>query len=201
MIGLTLAAPVGPIAIMCIRRTVASGRFHGIASGIGVATADSFYAAVAVLGLTIVSNFIIANQAAFRIFTGIVLCIVGIRICMSAPPSVCPEPEKEPYIKDYLSMTAITLSNPLTILFFVAVVPGFGIVFPESSVLASTAFVIGVFCGSVAWWIFLCGFLGSVRKCITSRTLLLINRISGILIFCFGAGIFVITVANIPYSL
>ena len=88
IIGLTLAVPVGPIALICIQRTVTDGRFHGIFSGIGVATADSFYAAVTVLGLTIISSVIVTNQFLFRFLAGIVLIFVGMRVFMSLPSCV-----------------------------------------------------------------------------------------------------------------
>jgi threonine/homoserine/homoserine lactone efflux protein len=190
VIGLTLAAPVGPIALICIRRTVAEGKFHGMASGLGVATADSFYAAVAVLGLTIISGFIIANQDLFRTVASIGLVLIGVKIYLSIPPGMCPSDEHGTYLKDYFSMVAIAIMNPLTLLFFVAILPGFGIVFPGTSFLSSVEFVAGVFLGSTAWWVFLSTSLGSVRSCISSDNLRLINRVSGILITCIGVALF-----------
>ena len=93
-------------------------------------------------------------------------------------------------------MVAVAIANPLTIIFYAAILPGFGIVV-SGSFLTSAEFVAGVFLGSTAWWIFLCGVLGSVRSCITTRMLTLINRVSGILIVCFGIGMVVLTV--IPF--
>jgi threonine/homoserine/homoserine lactone efflux protein len=190
VIGLTLAAPVGPIALICIRRTVAEGKFHGMASGLGVATADSFYAAVAVLGLTIISGFIIANQDIFRTVASIGLVLIGVKTYLSIPPGMCPSDEHGTYLKDYFSMVAIAIMNPLTLLFFVAILPGFGVVFSGTSFLSSVEFVAGVFLGSTAWWVFLSTSLGSVRSCISSDNLRLINRVSGILITCIGVALF-----------
>jgi len=85
IIGLTLAVPVGPISLLCIHRSVTDGRLHGIVSGIGVASADSFYAAVSFLGLTVISGLIIAQQFFFRFLAGIVLIFVGIRVFLSLP--------------------------------------------------------------------------------------------------------------------
>src|SRR5665647_117191 len=127
IIGLTLAVPVGPIALICIQRTVTDGRFHGIFSGIGVATADSFYAAVTVLGLTIISSVIVTNQFLFRFLAGIVLIFVGMRVFMSLPSCVSTKTVHETYFKDYLSMVGIAIANPLTLVFFLIVLPGFGI--------------------------------------------------------------------------
>jgi threonine/homoserine/homoserine lactone efflux protein len=194
IIGLTLAVPVGPISLLCIQRSVADGPLHGIISGIGVASADSFYAAVSFLGLTIISGVIIAHQYLFRFVAGIVLILIGIRIFLSVPAVVSTQTGHETYLKDYLSMVAIAIANPMTLVFFLVVVPGFGIVIQGNSILAALEFVAGVFCGSTVWWILLCGSLGTVRTRISEGTLVLINRISGIFISCFGAGMLLLLI-------
>jgi threonine/homoserine/homoserine lactone efflux protein len=196
IIGLTLAVPVGPISLLCIRRTIADGRLHGIISGFGVATGDSFYAAVAVLGLTVISGFILAQQVFFRAVAGLVLIVVGIRVFLSVPS----EPgENDPHVSypgDYFSMLALALANPLTIIFFIIVLPGFGIVLGGTSLPASLAFVLGIFTGSIAWWVILCGVVGTFRSRFSIRNLRLINRISGILIVCFGIGTLILLMVN-----
>ncbi|MFA5332750.1 MAG: LysE family translocator [Methanoregula sp.] len=188
IIGLTLAVPVGPISLLCIQRTIADGRFHGIFSGLGVTTADSFYAAVAFLGLTAISGLIISHQFFFRLFAGLILILVGIKIWRSLPVRIEARPVHEPYYRDFLSMLAITLANPLTIIFFIAILPGFGFVISGSTALSGLLFVGGVFSGSAVWWFVLCGSLGSVRSRISASNLTTVNRISGVLIALFGAG-------------
>jgi threonine/homoserine/homoserine lactone efflux protein len=188
IIGLTLAVPVGPISLLCIRRAIADGRLHGFVSGLGVATADSLYASVAVLGLTVISSIILAQQVFFRTITGIVLVAVGCRVFLTMPAEPGDHDVHVSYKNDYLSMLAIALANPLTILFFIMVLPGFGIVIGGTSLETSLEFVFGIFTGSVAWWLILCGAIGSVRSSLTTRNLQHINRISGILIVCFGIG-------------
>lgn len=197
IIGLTLAVPVGPIALMCIQRAVTDGRLHGILSGVGVATADSFYAAVTFFGLTAISGLIIAHQYSLRFAAGVVLILVGIRIFLSIPSPMNVKTEHETYLKDYLSMVAIAIANPLTLIFFIAILPGFGVVFHGNSVLFATEFVSGVFLGSTLWWIILCGAIGSVRSRISADYLRLINRISGVMIVCFGSGLLLLLA--IPY--
>jgi threonine/homoserine/homoserine lactone efflux protein len=197
IIGLTLAVPVGPIALMCIQRAVADGRLHGIVSGIGVATADSFYAGVTFFGLTAISGLIIAHQISLRLAAGVVLILVGIRIILTIPAPLTVKTEHETYVKDYLSMVAIAIANPLTLIFFVAILPGFGVVFYENSVLSASEFVGGVFFGSTLWWIILCGSIGSVRSRISADHLKLINRVSGVLIVCFGVGMLILLA--LPY--
>jgi threonine/homoserine/homoserine lactone efflux protein len=197
IIGLTLAVPVGPLSLLCIHRSVADGRLHGIVSGIGIASADSFYAAVSFLGLTIISGLILAQQYLFRLLAGIVLIFIGIRVFLSVPGITTSHTGHETYLKDYLSTAAIAVANPLTLLFFMVIVPGFGVVIHGNSLLSALEFVSGVFFGSVVWWVVLCGSVGTVRTRISGENLRLINRISGILIFCFGAGMLLLLVITI----
>jgi threonine/homoserine/homoserine lactone efflux protein len=196
IIGLTLAAPVGPISLLCIHRTVTNGRLHGIVSGLGVATSDSFYAVVAFLGLTAVSGLIIGHQTVFRLVAGVVLILIGIRVFLSVPAEVSPGRDPEPYLKDYLSMVAITAVNPLTIIFYITILPGFGVVAQGTSLIAALPFVTGIFIGSAIWWVILCGSLGSVRSRLSAGNLRWINRISGVLIACFGTGILFLLLAG-----
>jgi len=188
IIGLTLAVPVGPIALLCIQRAATDGRLHGIVSGIGVATADSFYAGVTFFGLTAISGLILAHQFSLRLAAGIVLIAVGIRVFFIIPAPLNEKTVQETFLKDYLSTFAIAIANPLTLIFFVAILPGFGVVFYENSVLSASEFVGGVFLGSTLWWIILCGSIGSVRSRIRLEHMRQINRISGVLIVCFGVG-------------
>lgn len=191
LIGLTLAVPVGPIALLCIQRTITDGRLHGIFSGIGVATADTFYAAITVLGLTFISGVIIAQQFLFRFLAGTVLILIGIRVFMSVPTGISTKTGHETYLKDYLSMVAIAIANPLTLIFFLIMLPGFGIVIHGTAFFSAAEFIFGVFFGSTVWWIILCGAVGSVRSRLGMETLVFINRISGFLISCFGAGMLI----------
>jgi threonine/homoserine/homoserine lactone efflux protein len=192
IIGLTLAVPVGPLSLICIQRTVTDGRLHGIFSGVGVATADSFYAAVTFLGLTVISGLIIAHQYLFRFVAGIVLILIGIRVFLALPPVINARSDHETYLKDYLSMVALAIANPLTLVFFLVILPGYGVVIYGTSYLSAAEFVAGVFFGSVLWWVVLCGAIGSVRSRISSQNLGFINRVSGVLISIFGAGMLIL---------
>jgi threonine/homoserine/homoserine lactone efflux protein len=194
VIGLTLAVPIGPISLLCIQRTIADGRLHGVISGLGVSTADSFYAAITVLGLTVISSLIVTYQYLFRSLAGVILVLIGIRVFMLVPAGVSEKSEHETYFKDYLSMVVIAIANPMTLIFFLVILPGFGVIIQESAFLPATGFVVGVFFGSAIWWIILCGSIGSVRSRISVKNLGLINRISGVLISCFGAGMLILLI-------
>ena len=187
IVGLILAVPVGPLSLMCIRRSLAEGKFHGIVSGFGVAAADSFYAAVAFLGVTAISGLILSFQGAFQFFTALVLIIVAIKIFFTAPGPDSGKSLHGTYTKDFLSMAAIAIVNPMTIIFLVATLPGFGIVYSGNSLASAAEFVGGFFLGSAAWWIFLCGSLVLVRTRISRENLALINRLSGVFIAGVGA--------------
>lgn len=190
IIGLILAVPVGPLSLMCIQRSLSEGKLHGIVSGLGVATADSFYALVAFLGLTVISGFILSWQEYFRIIAGLVLVAVGIKIFLTLPHTGDQKEVPGSYTRDYLSMAAIALANPMTITFLMVTLPGFGFVFGGSSLPSTAEFVGGFFGGSMLWWIILCSMLEAVRSRIGAGALCLINRVSGICIL--GIGVFML---------
>jgi threonine/homoserine/homoserine lactone efflux protein len=146
------------------------------------------YATVAFLGLTAVSGLIIGHQVLFRFFAGIALILVGIRVFRSVPAEVSVADEEKSYLQEYLSLFAIAAANPLTIIFFITILPGFGVVAQGTTLIAAVPFVAGIFLGSAAWWIILCGSLGTVRSRLSTGNLRQINLISGILIAGFGAG-------------
>jgi threonine/homoserine/homoserine lactone efflux protein len=115
---------------------------------------------------------------------------------MLVPAGVSEKSEHETYLKDYLSMVAIAIANPMTLIFFLVILPGFGVIIQGSGFLSSVEFVAGVFFGSAVWWIFLCGSVGSVRSRISVKNLGMINRISGVLIACFGAAMLILLVVT-----
>jgi len=186
LVGLILAVPVGPLSLMCIQTSLSGGRLHGIVAGLGIATADTFYAAVAFLGLTVVSGFLLSWQSPLRIIAGLVLIVVGIRIFVSRPAAKQAGDPAGSYTKNFATMLAIAIANPMTIIFLMVTLPGFGFVVGGSSLEAAAEFIGGFLFGSVAWWIVLCGSVGSVRSRISPGTLILINRVSGTYIVCVG---------------
>jgi len=186
LVGITLAAPVGPIALVCIQRALAAGRWHGMASGLGVATADAFYAAITVFGITLLSGFLLEWQWIFRVAGGIVLLGVGCWIFRAVPPEVPGSADGNSYTKDFAATLALTLANLLTIVFFVALLPGFGIVFSGGSFVPAAVFVLGLFAGEMVWWVAISWLLGSLHTSLTPARLTLINRFAGLLIIAFG---------------
>ena len=186
LVGITLAAPVGPIALVCIQRALTGGRWHGMASGLGVATADAFYAAITVFWITLLSGFLLEWQWIFRVAGGIVLLGVGGWIFRAVPLEVPGRADGNSYTKDFAATLALTLANLLTIVFFVTVLPGFGIVFSGGSFIPAAVFVLGLFAGEVVWWVAISWLLGSLHMSLTRARLTLINRFAGLLIIAFG---------------
>ena len=186
IIGLSIAVPVGPIGILCIRRTLTQGRVVGFLSGLGAATADAFYGAVAGFGLTFLSNFLIGQQTWLRLVGGVILCYLGIRTFLSKPAEQGASVEENSLWNAYLSTFFLTLTNPMTILFFAAVFAGLGVGSAGDHYVSAGILVLGVFIGSALWWLILSGFTGLLRGMFNPKRLQWLNRISGLIIIGFG---------------
>ncbi len=186
MIGFSIAAPVGPIGVLCIRRTLASGRAAGLASGLGAATADAFYGAIAGFGLTFVSQLLISHQAWLRLVGGGFLCYLGVKTFLSRPATVGAAAREGGLPGAYGTTFLLTLTNPLTIISFAAIFAGLGLGGASGRYLGATALVGGVFLGSAAWWLALTGAVSVFRARIDGRGLRSVNRISGAIITAFG---------------
>jgi threonine/homoserine/homoserine lactone efflux protein len=186
IIGFSIAAPVGPIGVLCIHRTLTKGRIFGLISGFGAATADAIYGCIAGFGLTFVSSFLISYQAWFRLFGGGFLCYLGIITFFAKPEKRVTSTKDKNFIGAYASTLLLTLSNPMTILAFVAIFTGLGIIDLEGNYLSASILVLGVFLGSALWWFILSGGIGFFQLQPTQNRLEWINRISGIIITGFG---------------
>lgn len=186
LLGFAIAAPVGPIGLLCIRRTLDRGRLVGLVSGLGAATADGFYGFVAAFGLTFISQFLIDQSGWLRIGGGLFLCYLGITTALAKPATTAAEARGRGIVGAYFSTLALTLTNPATILSFVAIFAGFGIAQAERGYLASGLLVIGVTLGSALWWLTLSTGISLFRQRLTPRRLVWLNRAFGLLIFGFG---------------
>ena len=185
LIGFSIAAPLGPIGLLCIRRSLADGRTAGLATGLGAATADAAYGCIAGFGLTAVSSFLVSQKLWLGFVGGLVLCYLGVRTFL-ARPSENPGGISETGLSSaYLSTLVLTLTNPMTILSFVAVFAGLGLAGAPDYFNASLL-VGGVFTGSAIWWSLLSSGTAVFRSQFNSERLRLVNRISGGLLVAFG---------------
>lgn len=188
MLGFSIAAPVGPIGVLCIRRTLAHGRLHGFASGLGAATADMFYGAIAAFGLTAIANLLTAQQAWLRLLGGGFLLYLGVRTFLEKPAA---EPARTTHGTGlggaFVSTLFLTLTNPITIFAFMSIFAGLGVAQGTQTYwTGAVQVVLGVFLGSAAWWLILSGGVSLLRDRFTHHTMQWINRSSGLFITAFG---------------
>lgn len=189
VIGVAVAAPVGPMALLCLRRTLARGRFVGVVSGLGVASADALYGAVAAFGLTSISEWLVAGSDGLRLIGGLFLLLLGVRSLRSIPPAargVDPGRSSAEGVIAFTSTLGLTLANPTTILSFVAIFAGFGVGQARHGAASATALVLGVFLGSTLWWIVLISTVAWFRVWFTPQRLRWINVAAGVAIALFG---------------
>ena len=186
IIGFSIAAPVGPIGVLCIRRTLTKGRASGLLSGLGAATADAIYGCIAGFGLTLISDFFISQQVWLRLVGGIFLCFLGFRTFLSKPAEQAASTKGKGLAGSYVSTFFLTITNPMTILSFAAIFAGLGIGDASVSHISAALLVLGVFIGSALWWVLLSGGVSLFRKRLNSHALRWVNRISGLIIMGFG---------------
>ncbi len=186
LIGLSIAATVGPMCFLCIQRTLNRGQLYGLVSGLGIATADAVYGSIAAFGLTLITNFLVSEQQWIRLIGGLFLIYLGLKTILTRPAERAALARANGYLGAYVSTFLLTLTNPLTILSFAAIFAGIGVGSAGKSVVTATAVVLGVFAGSTLWWIILISGISLLRKKFTPQWLLWINRISGAIITVFG---------------
>ena len=191
LIGFSIAAPVGPIGILCIRRTLAFGFPSGLASGLGTATADALYGLVAAFGLTAVSGALLEHLTFFRLVGGVFLCWLGVSTLRAKPAALNVPVGGQGLGGAYVSAFFLTLTNPLTILSFAAVFAGLGIADAGGGPVAAGMMVLGVFVGSVSWWLLLSGATNRLRAGIDLRALRYVNLLAGLIILAFGLACFI----------
>jgi threonine/homoserine/homoserine lactone efflux protein len=184
-VGFCIAAPVGPIGVLCIRRSLAGGMALGLVTGLGAATADAAYGCVAAFGLTAVSSFLVQRQSWLALIGGVFLCYLGVRTLLSKPAQETAPLSGVGWLAAYSSTVLLTLANPATILSFVAVFAGLGLG-ASVSYLAAGTLVLGVFTGSALWWLILSSGIGLLRSRVNSAWMQVVNRISGVTLFAFG---------------
>ena len=186
LIVFSIAAPVGPIGILCIQRTIRYGKITGITSGLGAATADAFYGAAAAFGLAVVSGVLLSDHIWIQMFGGIALCYFGLRTVRRPFVSYVSAVNKNHLKWNYLSTLALTLTNPMTILLFVAVFASIGFASSSDPVYTSAFIIAGVFSGSMLWWLALSTFISTIRTKLSNNVMEWIGRIAGMAIFGFG---------------
>jgi threonine/homoserine/homoserine lactone efflux protein len=184
VLGFTIAAAVGPISLLVLRRTLAYGRIYGLASGMGVALADATYGGIAAFGLTAITSVLVGARAALGILGGAFLVYLAWRTITSRPKDVAAAEDRPGLVGAFLSIFGLTMTNPMTIISFAAIFAGLGVVGGGGADAA--LLTLGVFCGSAAWWVVLTSIVAILRTRLTVEVLIWVNRVSGAVLLIFG---------------
>jgi len=188
IVGVVIALPLGPVGVLCVRRTLFQGPSYGFVSGLGAATADSLFGIIAGFGLTIVRDFLLGYQDWLGVGGGLFLLVVGIRALAHAPEDELGPLGDEALFAAYVSTFALTITNPITILAFAAIFAQIG-VSNGSGYLDTGLLVIGVFLGSLVWWLGLSFGIAALHRSLGFFSLVWLNRVSGAVLALSGGGL------------
>lgn len=188
VIGFFVSVPIGPVNLLCIRRTLLGGRIIGFISGLGAAVADTFFAFAAAFGLSFITNFFLKEEIYLQVGGGIFICILGVMSILSQESG---KPEKNGSrgrggIQAFISAFFLTLANPITILAFAAAFAGFGLISPDDGHISAILAVTGVFLGSTIWWFTISTISSILRKMLNGHVIHRMTQISGVIITIFG---------------
>lgn len=188
IIGVLVSAPMGPIGMLCIQRTLSKGRWHGFVTGLGAALSDVIYAALTCLGMGFVVNFVEANQSPLQLIGSIVLGVFGYYIFNSNPTKNLKKrrEKKLSFTQDFITAFLLTFSNMLIVLLYIGLFARFGFVLPDHSfcMLALGIFCIGV--GAILWWFGITYIINKLRKWFNIRGIWILNRVVGIIIIALS---------------
>lgn len=185
IIGMLVSAPMGPIGLLCIQRTLNKGKWHGFASGVGATLSDIFYALLTCLGMGIVIDFIESYQEILQIAGSLLLMLFGVYIFRSNPSKSLKKPnDRSPstYHQDVITSFFLTLSNPFIIFLFLALFARFNFVTPDDKLLSMIIGLCGIAMGALSWWFLITSLVGKLRSNFNLRGLWIMNRIVGIVI-------------------
>lgn len=188
--GVCVAVPVGPIGIICIQRTLAKGREHGLVSGLGAATADAIWAFIAASGMIFIHSFLNHNQKGLRILGALFLCFLGVRTFLAHP-----HPSGRPLngiglLRAFTSVFFLALTSPATFVPMVMLFVSLRVTQLEGNMLHAAMLMSGVFLGSISWWLVLAVMMGWIHAKSDVNVLRWVNHIGGVILFAFGLWIF-----------
>nr|WP_320189698.1 LysE family transporter [uncultured Desulfobacter sp.] len=189
VIGVSIAAPVGPIGLLCIKRSLDHGYFAGFVTGLGAATADAIYGFAAGFSLTVMTEFLLNLESSFHIIGGLFLCFWGLTtLKKKAADFQNSDAPFSGHVRAYVSTLFFTLTNPMTIMAFMGIFSGLGVGTAQNGYLASASLVIGVFSGSALWWLTLASATAMAGKRLNHGFTEKINIVTGTILILFGVG-------------
>jgi threonine/homoserine/homoserine lactone efflux protein len=190
LVGIIIAVPAGPVGVLCIRRTIFHGRLAGFLSGLGAATADAVFGIIAGFGLTVVSDLLLDYQGWLRLVGAGFLLYIGVS-ALRADPLAGTRSQRDPegLFADYVSTFALTITNPITILAFLAIFAAIGFAGQQATLGRAAVLVLGVWLGSLLWWAGLALGAGMMRPSFRRDHLVWINRGSGGILVLSGVAL------------
>lgn len=191
VVGFLIAAPVGPVNVMCVRRTIMHGRLVGLVSGLGAAAADTIFGAIAAFGLSFVYELLMTERFWLGIAGGALLMVMGVRTLFAEPPRPSDTPDPPNLLGDFTSTLVLTLTNPVTIVSFLAAFTAVGVAADpgEPIGLDDWILLLGVFLGASTWWLFITAAVALFHGRIPLTMLRWTNRIAGVVILAFAVGV------------
>lgn len=186
IMGFIICAPMGPIGLFCIRKTLIDGRLAGFAAILGASTVDALYCAIAGLGISFISNFLTNEKTLIRLLGGLILIIVGVKFFFTKPADKPPESKGPGIFSSFFSAGLLMLTNPLAIIVFSAAFTALGVHGWKWAYSLTAALVLGVFAGSALWAPILITVLSRFRFQFNGNQLVLINRVAGAILFGVG---------------
>lgn len=186
LLGFAVTIPVGPIGLLCIDRSLRHGKLSGFATGMGAALADTLYGFIATIGMSHVMGFLLGHQQFFKIFGGIVLMFVAFKLFRSPPPVLIERApgQSRPLFRLFIESFLLTLSNPMTILSFMAVYAGLGIIAKAEFEIASV--LLGVFLAATIWWLSLSCLTFILRSKLSLKYVATFSKASSLVIALLG---------------
>lgn len=188
LIGVLVSAPMGPIGILCIQRTLNKGRWHGFVTGLGAALSDVLYAILTCLGMGVVITFIEANQAPLQLLGSAVLALFGYYIYKSNPVKSLRKRQegKTSYAQDFITAFLLTFSNVFIILLYIGLFARFSFILPDSSIFVVAAGLLCIGIGAVLWWFVITYFIAKLKKRFNVRGIWVLNRVIGSIIIALS---------------
>jgi len=188
LVGLGASIPLGPIGVLCVQRTLSKGRISGFISGLGAAFVDTFFAALAIMGLAYIQALIKEHENYFLCFGGLIVVYIGLKIYLTNPVKQIRQANfKRRRFEDFISVAALTISNPSALFLILGLFALVGLnINAETGSFAISSVLWGVFAGAALWWYTLSTGINIFRNKFRLKQLWMINRISGIVIMALG---------------
>ncbi len=201
MIGFIVAAPIGPVSLMCIRRSLSKGRIQGFATGLGATIGDMFYAAIAAFGLSFVINFLQREDFWLRLLGGAFLISMGLYVLIKKreAPSLKNTEDVQHLGETFGSAFLLDISNPVIILAYLAIFSGFGLDSAEGHIVSAISLVVGVAIGAAIWWFCLVQFICLFRKGISEKGIVIISKIAAFVLAIFGGFVIYTSFHRVPF--